>query len=144
MNSDHMSHEDVDAGALSVSKRAMCVLWYHQCLSAPPSHALSEGDAPVPLWSITLAGRTETHALSAVCTTPSLLYCLPICPSACCYKQSHHFQRQSGAGSQVRKREKQVTPHSAPGMLLPPPPAPTCFRCLSRMPWTGLGRNPGN
>lgn len=88
----------------------MCVLWYHRCLSAPPSHALSEGDAPVPLWSITLAGRTETHALSAVCTTPSLLYCLPICPSACCYKQSHHFQCQSEAGSQVRKREKQVPP----------------------------------
>lgn len=45
-----------------------------QCLSAPPSHALSEGDAPAPLGSITLAGRTETHALSAVCTTPPLPY----------------------------------------------------------------------
>lgn len=50
---------------------------------------------------------------------------------------------RESTGSRVEKLEKQVSLHSSPGMLLPPPLASTCFGRLL-MPPDNPGEKSGN
>lgn len=143
-HSDHTQPLGCRWRSIIVSKvLLLSSVWYCQCLSAPLSQGLPAGDDLRTNFHQSCWENLDSHSGSCQHCSFALLSCPSVPLPAVANEAVISKVSREPTGSWVEKLEKQVSLHSSPGMLLPPPLAPTCFCCLL-LPWTILGRNPGN